>query len=67
MKIDRGLQAASVRRGRHSSLARVLYAASCGLAALCLSGTTWAQERVEIGSPEELLEFFETIDYTPEA
>jgi len=32
-----------------------------------LGAAASAQERVEIGSPEELLEFFEKLDYTPEA
>lgn len=43
---------------------------AAGLAALLALGpvgNAWAQERVEISSPEELLEFFETLNYTPEA
>ncbi|HEY9538480.1 MAG TPA: glucosaminidase domain-containing protein [Kiloniellaceae bacterium] len=52
------------RRGRPS---RVLRAAVSGLAALCIAGAASAQERVEVASPEALLEFFENLDYTPEA
>lgn len=37
------------------------------LASLVLSAGACAQERVEIGSPEDLLSFFEEIGYTPEA
>src|SRR3546814_20318197 len=52
------------RRGRPS---RVLRAAVSGLAALCIAGAASAQDRVEVASPEALLEFFENLDYTPEA
>ena len=34
---------------------------------LCAGSAAWAQERVEVGSPEELLTFFEKLNYTPEA
>src|SRR3546814_7119992 len=50
-----------------SDLSRVLRAAVSGLAALCIAGAASAQERVEVASPEALLEFFENLDYTPEA
>jgi len=50
-------------RGRR----RLPGAAVSALTALCLAATAWAQERVEISSPEDLLAFFETLDYTPEA
>jgi uncharacterized FlgJ-related protein len=39
--------------------------------ALCLAvswaGSAAAQKKVELGSPEELLDFYETLNYTPEA
>jgi Bax protein len=47
--------------------ARFLTTAAAATAVLCLAGGAWAQERVEVGSPEELLDFFETLSYTPEA
>lgn len=34
---------------------------------LCIGTAAWAQERVDVGSPEELLGFFEKLNYTPEA
>jgi len=33
----------------------------------CFIGTASARERVDLSSPEELLDFFETLNYTPEA
>src|SRR3546814_18912879 len=44
-----------------------LFRSVSGLAALCIAGAASAQERVEVASPEALLEFFENLDYTPEA
>ncbi|WP_193368469.1 glucosaminidase domain-containing protein [Pelagibius marinus] len=35
--------------------------------ALCLAAPAAAQERVEVSSPEELLAFFEKLNYTPQA
>lgn len=45
---------------------RTLQGAALALA-LCLGAAAGAQERVEVGSPEELLAFFEKLNYTPEA
>ncbi len=46
--------------------ARILRGAAVALA-LCLGAAAVAQERVEVRSPEELLAFFEKLNYTPEA
>lgn len=52
---------------RYHGVRRALRAAVGGFAALCVAGAASAQERVEVASPVALLEFFESLDYTPEA
>lgn len=41
--------------------------AAAFMLSLCIGTAAWAQERVDVGSPEELLGFFEKLNYTPEA
>jgi len=56
-----------VRSGlRLPAAGTALFAAVVGLSALCASVPSAAQQRVDIAGPEELLEFFETLNYTPE-
>jgi uncharacterized FlgJ-related protein len=47
-------------------VARIVQGAAFALA-LCFSASASAQERIEVGSPEEILAFFEKLNYTPEA
>lgn len=56
----------------HQALRRRCFRTAAGaLAAFGMASglwsSAWAQERVEVGSPEELLAFFEQLGYTPEA
>ena len=53
------------RRIQETAL-RALCAGVCALV-LLLGGAARAQERVDLASPEALLDFFETLNYTPEA